>query len=76
MLLNVFEIIQESDKIHDNDITYIKGWTEHLKNNKSEIVRASCLAENAVIYFLDTVVQQIQFEQATQSATKKETICR
>ena len=54
MLLNIFEIIPESNKIKDNNIAYIKGWAEHLKNNKSEIVRASCLAENAVKHFLDT----------------------
>lgn len=76
MLLNVFEIIPESDKIQDNDIAYIKGWAEHLKNNKSEIVRASCLAENAARHFLDTAEQQIQFEQATLSAARKEAPCR
>lgn len=63
MLLNAFGIVPETKKIQDNDIAYIKGWAEHLKNNKSEIVRASSLAENAARYFFSTAQKQIQLEE-------------
>ena len=59
ILLNEFEVVPDSTKEKDNDIAYIKGWADHLKDNKSEIVRASHLAENAVNYFLEKAEQQI-----------------
>lgn len=62
LLLHEFEIIPDTDKEIDNDIAYIKGWAEHLKENKSEIVRASHLAESAAHYFLEKAQEQLMLE--------------
>ena len=70
ILLNEFEVVPDSTKEKDNDIAYIKGWADHLKDNKSEIVRASHLAENAVNYFLEKAEQQIMLSVQKDSISK------
>lgn len=64
MLLNYFEIIAEDEKEELNDVAYIKGWSDHLKDNKGEIVKASCQAEKAMKYFIDIAEKQLMKERA------------
>lgn len=59
MLLNHFGIVPEKEDEEDNDIAYIKGWASYIKKSpKTEIVKASCLAQNAVEYFIETAERQ------------------
>lgn len=62
MLLNYFGIVPEKEDEVMNDIAYIKGWADYLKDNKTEIVKAGCLAQNAVEYFISQVEKQLKIE--------------
>lgn len=66
ILLSHFGIIPEGDAEIDNDIAYIRGWAEHLNDNQTEIVRASCQAQKSVEYFMEVAERQLKIEAAAQ----------
>lgn len=59
-LLNQFGIIPKDEAEIDNDIAYIKGWAEHLEDNRTEIVKASYQAQKAVEYFISTAERHLE----------------
>ena len=62
MALNIFGIVPDKEEEFDNDIAYIKGWADYLKENKKEILIASSQAEKAVKYFCDVAERQLEIE--------------
>lgn len=63
-LLNIMGFVQDGEEeITENEIAYLQGWSEHLADQKTELVRACCLAETAVQAFMETAEKQIQMEQ-------------
>lgn len=64
-LLNLLGFVQDGDaEITENELAYLQGWLQHLTNQKTELVRACCLAETAVQAFMETAEKQIQMEQS------------
>lgn len=59
MALNIFGIVPDNLDDFDNDIAYIKNWSDYLKNNKREILIASSQAEKAVKYFIEVAERQL-----------------
>lgn len=58
MLLAYFQIAYDDCKF-ENDVVYIDGWASKLKDNVTEISKASIQAELATQYFLETAEAQI-----------------
>ena len=59
MLLSHFQIAYD-DKEFENDVAYIDGWASKLKDNVTEIAKASAQAEKAMQYFLETAETQMK----------------
>lgn len=68
LLLAQFGIIAEKNAELDSDIAYIKGWADHLKDHKAEIVKASCQAQKAVEYFMNVAERHLKKELAAISS--------
>lgn len=62
MALNIFGIVPDNIKDMDNDIAYIKNWSDYLRNNKKEILIASSQAEKSVKYFIEVAERQLTLE--------------
>lgn len=59
MLLSHFQIAYD-DKEFENDVAYIDGWASKLKDNVTEIAKASIQAEKAMQYFLESAEKQFK----------------
>jgi len=57
-LMNILGI----QNLTDNTVAYLNGWSSYLKDQKTELARASCLAINAVNYFLETAERVLKIE--------------
>lgn len=59
MAMNLFGIVPEKAEEFDNDVAYIKGWSDYLKDNKKQILIASGKAQKAVEYFVEVAERQL-----------------
>ena len=59
MLLSHFQIAFD-DKEFENDVAYIDGWASKLKDNVTEIAKASAQAEKAMQYFLESAETKLK----------------
>ena len=64
MLCNLFGIVDDDkSEVSDNDIAYLQGWASYFKeNSNTELAKASCQAQNAVQYFIETAERQLAME--------------
>ena len=65
VLCNIFGIVADKESEEKNDIAYLRGWASYLKeSSKTEISRASCQAQKAAQYFIETAERQLALEKS------------
>ena len=64
-LCNIFGIVADKESEEKNDISYLRGWASYLReSSKTEISRASCQAQKAAQYFIETAEKQLAREKS------------